>query len=206
MKRLSASTASPVRAAPAVNRTESRTEAAPRAAARFQPARSARDRYTWQRDDAECPLAAVPFPLRAGCATTLALLEYKTDSRQDGQLALQGTLRVNGETRRLQAHGNGLLSAAASGLSALLKQAFVIKDYHEHTLGERSDSRSVAYIRCIFPNGDSRGVGIDNDVARASLQALCHAVGADALPADGSNRWGDAHHPTKHRAESAMAA
>ncbi|MEH3594436.1 2-isopropylmalate synthase [Raoultella planticola] len=111
----------------------------------------------------------------------LALLEYKTDSRQDGQLALQGTLRVNGETRRLQAHGNGLLSAAASGLSALLKQAFVIKDYHEHTLGERSDSRSVAYIRCIFPNGDSRwGVGIDNDVARASLQALCHAVGADA--------------------------
>ncbi|STR69360.1 2-isopropylmalate synthase [Raoultella ornithinolytica] len=123
------------------------------------------------------------FRSRYGLVTQppLALLEYKTDSRQDGQLALQGTLRVNGETRRLQGHGNGLLSAAASGLSALLKQAFVIKDYHEHTLGERSDSRSVAYIRCIFPNGDSRwGVGIDNDVARASLQALCHAVGADA--------------------------
>lgn len=53
----------------------------------------------------------------------------------------------------------------------------MIKDYHEHTLGERSDSRSVAYIRCIFPNGESRwGVGIDNDVARASLQALCNAM------------------------------
>ena len=107
----------------------------------------------------------------------LALLEYKTDSRQDGQLALEGTLRVNGETRRLQGHGNGLLSAAANGLSALLKQAFVIKDYHEHTLGERSDSRSVAYIRCLFQDGSSRwGVGIDSDVARASLQALLNAV------------------------------
>jgi 2-isopropylmalate synthase len=32
---------------------------------------------------------------------------------------LQATLRHHGETRRLQGQGNGLLSAAASGLSAL---------------------------------------------------------------------------------------
>lgn len=109
----------------------------------------------------------------------LALLDYQSDSQQDGQLSLQASLRIAGETRRLQSRGNGLLSAAASGLSGLLKQNFVIKDYHEHTLGERSDSRSVAYIRCVFPNSDSRwGVGIDNDVARASLQALCNAMSA----------------------------
>jgi len=54
----------------------------------------------------------------------------------------------------------------------------VIKDYHEHTLGERSDSRSVAYIHCLFQDGSSRwGVGIDNDVARASLQALLNTLG-----------------------------
>ncbi|WP_174510378.1 2-isopropylmalate synthase [Klebsiella oxytoca] len=112
-------------------------------------------------------------------SSPLMLLDYQSDSQQDGQLSLQATLRLNGETRRLQGRGNGLLSAAASGLSALLKQSFVIKDYHEHTLGERSDSRSVAYIRCIFPNGVSRwGVGIDNDVARASLQALCNTLSA----------------------------
>ncbi|MEP8909860.1 2-isopropylmalate synthase [Enterobacter roggenkampii] len=41
----------------------------------------------------------------------------------------------------------------------------------------RSDSRSVAYIRCLFQDGSSRwGVGIDSDVARASLQALFNAV------------------------------
>ncbi|PLL92317.1 2-isopropylmalate synthase, partial [Klebsiella michiganensis] len=115
----------------------------------------------------------------------LALLDYQSDSQQDGQLSLQASLRIAGETRRLQSRGNGLLSAAASGLSGLLKQNFVIKDYHEHTLGERSDSRSVAYIRCVFPNGDSRwGVGIENDVARASLQALCNAMSAGHYPGE----------------------
>ena len=54
----------------------------------------------------------------------------------------------------------------------------MIKDYHEHSLGERSDSRSVTYIRCLFQDGTSRwGVGIDSDVARASIQALFNAVG-----------------------------
>ena len=109
----------------------------------------------------------------------LTLLDYQSASQQDGQLSLQATLRHHGETRRLQGQGNGLLSAAASGLSALFRQPFMIKDYHEHTLGARSDSRSVAYIRCVFPQGESYwGVGIDNDVARASLQALCNALSA----------------------------
>lgn len=108
----------------------------------------------------------------------LTMVDYQSASQQDGQLSLQATLRHHGETRRLQGQGNGLLSAAASGLSALFRQPFMIKDYHEHT-GARSDSRSVAYIRCVFPQGESYwGVGIDNDVARASLQALCNALSA----------------------------
>lgn len=80
------------------------------------------------------------------------------------------------------------------------------QDYHEHTLGARSDSRSVAYIRCVFPQGESYwGVGIDNDVARASLQALCNALSAADQAGDENSRWGDAHHPTKHGAEGAVA-
>ena len=107
----------------------------------------------------------------------MALVNYKSESRQDGQLHLQATLSIQGVDRKLEGHGNGLLSAAAGALSALLKQPFSIKDYHEHTLGERSDSRSVAYIQCLFPDGTGHwGVGIDNDVARASLQALLNAL------------------------------
>lgn len=106
-----------------------------------------------------------------------ALQSYRSDSQQDGQLRLTASVVTQGATRQLEGQGNGLLSAAASGLSRWITTPFVIKDYHEHTLGERSDSRSVAYIRCLFQDGSSRwGVGIDSDVARASLQALFNAV------------------------------
>ncbi|WP_049136873.1 2-isopropylmalate synthase [Enterobacter bugandensis] len=115
------------------------------------------------------------FRTRYGLVTTpqLALQSY----RSDGQLRLTASVVTQGGTRQLEGQGNGLLSAAAQGLSRWVNAPFVIKDYHEHTLGERSDSRSVAYIRCLFQDGTSSwGVGIDSDVARASLQALFNAV------------------------------
>ncbi|ATG02180.1 2-isopropylmalate synthase [Lelliottia amnigena] len=103
---------------------------------------------------------------------------YRSESLQDGQLRLAASVVTGGGTRQLEGQGNGLLSAAANGISRWLDKPFVIKDYHEHSLGERSDSRSVAYIRCLFQDGTSRwGVGIDSDVARASIQALFNAVG-----------------------------
>ena len=110
------------------------------------------------------------FRTRYGLIATpqYALQSYRSDSQQDGQLHLTASIYTQGGTRQLEGQGNGLLSAAAQGLSRWVNAPFVIKDYHEHTLGERSDSRSVAYIRW--------GVGIDSDVARASLQALFNAV------------------------------
>lgn len=122
----------------------------------------------WQLFRSRYGLVAVP---------RFHLLSYSSESQQDGLLRLTAAVSSDGETRQLEGCGNGLLSAAASGLSSWVAQPFVIKDYHEHTLGERSDSRSVAYIHCLFQNGSSRwGVGIDNDVARASLQALLNTL------------------------------
>ncbi|BBS38429.1 2-isopropylmalate synthase [Enterobacter cloacae] len=119
------------------------------------------------------------FRSRYGLVVTprFSLQSYLSDSQQDGQLRLTANIIAQGEVRQLDGQGNGLLSAAANGLSRWVNAPFVIKDYHEHTLGERSDSRSVAYIRCLFQDGSSRwGVGIDSDVARASLQALLNAI------------------------------
>ncbi|EMM7217778.1 2-isopropylmalate synthase [Enterobacter bugandensis] len=119
------------------------------------------------------------FRTRYGLVTTpqLALQSYRSDGQQDGQLRLTASVVTQGGTRQLEGQGNGLLSAASQCLSRWVNAPFVIKDYHEHTLGERSDSRSVAYIRCLFQDGTSSwGVGIDSDVARASLQALFNAV------------------------------
>ncbi|GJL40199.1 TPA: 2-isopropylmalate synthase [Enterobacter chengduensis] len=119
------------------------------------------------------------FRARYGLVATppLALQSYRSEGQQDGQLRLTASVVTQEGTRQLEGQGNGLLSAAAHGISRWVDAPFVIKDYHEHTLGERSDSRSVAYIRCLFQDGTSRwGVGIDSDVSRASLQALFNAV------------------------------
>jgi 2-isopropylmalate synthase len=47
-----------------------------------------------------------------------ALLDYKATASRTASFRCRQRC-VTGETRRLQGHGNGLLSAAASGLSAL---------------------------------------------------------------------------------------
>ncbi len=105
------------------------------------------------------------------------LLDYRSESQADGGLSLQARIQSEGDIVRLQGKGNGLLSAAADALKKQLNVAFAIEDYHEHTLGRHSESRSAAYIRLTFAKGENRwGVAIDNDVSRASLQALLNAL------------------------------
>lgn len=105
------------------------------------------------------------------------LLDYRTESQADGSLRLWAHVQTHGGVIALQGKGNGLLSAAADALKSRFNLVFSIEDYHEHTLGRHSESRSAAYIRCTFREGVSRwGTGIDNDVSRASLQALLNAL------------------------------
>lgn len=105
------------------------------------------------------------------------LLEYRSESLEDGGNSLRARIQTTEGIIQLNGKGNGLLSAAADALKSRFKLTFAIEDYHEHTLGRHNESRSVAYIHCTFADGESRwGVCIDNDVARASLQALLNAL------------------------------
>jgi 2-isopropylmalate synthase len=109
--------------------------------------------------------------------TEWQLLEYRSESLPDGGISLRARIQTADGIIQLNGKGNGLLSAAADALKSQFRIAFAIEDYHEHTLGRHNESRSAAYICCTFPDGESRwGVCIDNDVARASLQALLNAL------------------------------
>ena len=108
------------------------------------------------------------------------LLDYRSESLADGTLHLSAHIQTTEGIISLQGKGNGLLSAAADALKSRFNMTFAIEDYHEHTLGRHSESRSAAYIRCTFRQGiSSWGTGIDNDVSRASLQALLNALPVD---------------------------
>ena len=115
------------------------------------------------------------------------LLEAESHSDDKGETRFKARLQQGTQQVTLEGKGNGLLSAAVAALRQRYDVAITIEDYHEHTLGKRSDSRSVTYISCINARGERAwGVGIDNDVARASLQALLNAAHA-SLPQENSS-------------------
>lgn len=115
------------------------------------------------------------------------LLEAESHSDEKGETRLKARLQQGAQQVSLEGRGNGLLSAAVTALRQRYGLTLSIEDYHEHTLGKRSDSRSVTYLSCVNNRGERAwGVGIDNDVARASLQALLNAAHA-FLPQESSS-------------------
>ena len=96
-----------------------------------------------------------------------ALQSYRSDSQQDGQLRLTASVVTQGATRQLEGRATGCYPRQPVGCR-WLNTPFVIKDYHEHTLGSAATAaRWLTSAAC--SDGSSRwGVGIDSDVARAS--------------------------------------
>ncbi|MBD8195928.1 2-isopropylmalate synthase [Pantoea agglomerans] len=112
--------------------------------------------------------------------TQPAVALQRADSQSDsgGQTQISASVVYQTQSLMLTGSGNGWLSAAVNALRSAFDLHLTIEDYHEHTLGRRSDSRSVAYISCVDARGARAwGVSIDNDTARAALQALLSAAG-----------------------------
>ena len=68
---------------------------------------------------------------------------------------------------------------------ATLAETFAVKlevrDFSEHALGAGTDARAAAYVECVGPGGKSVwGVGIDEDIATASVRAVLSAANAAA--------------------------
>ncbi|OYD22797.1 2-isopropylmalate synthase [Oceanimonas baumannii] len=107
----------------------------------------------------------------------LTLVDYASESGDNG-LTLRAKINTNGEHISLQGHGNGLLSAMMDAINHHYGLSLDIVDYHEHTLGQASRSKAVAYLECRHGELSRHGVGIDTDSARAGLQAVINITGA----------------------------
>ncbi|AOA60009.1 2-isopropylmalate synthase [Acinetobacter larvae] len=106
----------------------------------------------------------------------LQLLDYQSQKMTDASYQVQLNIDAAGRKSKLQGHGNGLLSASLLALQHKWPVAMTIAEYSEHTLGSRSHSRCISYIRCLDAQGQSYwGVAIDHDIASSSVQALLNA-------------------------------
>ncbi|MCR5092364.1 MAG: 2-isopropylmalate synthase [Lachnospiraceae bacterium] len=82
----------------------------------------------------------------------------------------------NDKVHDIQANGNGRLDAVSNAIKQYFSISYELSVYEEHALSRGSSSRAVAYVG-ITANGKKHwGVGIDEDIIKASINALCVAV------------------------------
>ncbi|MGB3752624.1 MAG: 2-isopropylmalate synthase [Parerythrobacter sp.] len=112
------------------------------------------------------------------------LVNYEESRATDGTRIFAGTIAVAGEEQRVSGRGNGLISSVLGTLEDSFGIQLQVRDYTEHALGSGRDATAAAYLECQTPNGDAVwGVGIDEDVATASVRAVLSAANAVASPA-----------------------
>ena len=103
------------------------------------------------------------------------LKRMRTASEMDGVVNLDVVLRDGLNEIEVSGTGNGPISAF---IDVLGKSGVTVSllDYVEHTLSEGGDALAAAYIELQVGDLNLWGVGIDGDIATASLKALISGV------------------------------
>jgi 2-isopropylmalate synthase len=105
------------------------------------------------------------------------LVDFEETRASDGDRIFTGTIEVDGREQRVSGRGKGLISSVLATLREAFGLELEVLDYTEHALGTGTDARAATYIECALPGGDTVwGVGIDEDVAAASVRAIISAA------------------------------
>jgi len=87
------------------------------------------------------------------------------------------TYIYNGKEIVANGEGNGPVDACKNALEKDYKNNFTISSYAEHSCGDKSHAKAVAYIEIATDSTLSCfGIGVDNDIATASIKALFCAL------------------------------
>jgi 2-isopropylmalate synthase len=104
------------------------------------------------------------------------LLDYQ-ESGPPGDRLFVGRVTLGGEERSIAGRGNGLISGVVAALADAGAPGLDVVDYVEHAIGHGADARAAAYVECRLADGRAVfGVGIDPDVATASVRAVLSAA------------------------------
>jgi 2-isopropylmalate synthase len=107
----------------------------------------------------------------------LRLIDYQEGAVTGGSRHFVGRISLDGQDHTVSGRGNGLMSSVLDGLREGIGIDLEIADYQEHAIGHGSDVQAAAYVECKGADGATWfGVGIDADVATASVKALLSAA------------------------------
>jgi 2-isopropylmalate synthase len=106
------------------------------------------------------------------------LQQYEEGRASNGDRIFTGKIVVDGTTRSVSGRGNGLISSVLAAIKDEWGVSLDVLDYSEHAIGQGSNVKAAAYIECKTASGKIIwGVGIDEDVATASVRAVLNAAG-----------------------------
>jgi 2-isopropylmalate synthase len=106
----------------------------------------------------------------------LRLIDY-SESGSTGNRVFIGKIARDGEAMSVSGRGNGLISSVLAALRDEMGIDLEVVDYSEHAIGAGTDVNAAAYVECKTPQGRSVfGVGLDSDIATASVQAVLSAA------------------------------
>ncbi|MBR4631599.1 MAG: 2-isopropylmalate synthase [Treponema sp.] len=88
-----------------------------------------------------------------------------------------GSVKYNGEQITISGKGNGPLDAFVEALGETSVPKFNISDFHEHSIGQGSNTCAVAYVQITTESGEKFwGVGKSSNVGRAGINAVVSAL------------------------------
>ena len=94
-----------------------------------------------------------------------------------GERLFVGRIAIDGEERSLSGRGNGLISGVIAALAETTGPTLDVVDYAEHAIGHGAGAQAAAYLECRTADGRTIwGVGIDPDIATASVRAVLSAA------------------------------
>src|SRR5690606_26468902 len=113
------------------------------------------------------------------------LVDYEESRASDGTRLFTGTITVGGKRHNVSGRGKGLVSSVLATLQQTFGLEIEVLDYTEHALGKGTDARAAAYLECALSEGKIVwGVGIDEDVATATVRAILSAANATVAAED----------------------
>ena len=116
---------------------------------------------------------------------TFELVDYEETRASDGTRLFAGTIKVGGRVQKVSGRGKGLVSSVLTTLRQTFSLPMEVLDYSEHALGKGTDARAAAYLECALPDGRIVwGVGVDEDIATASVRAILSAANGAVERAD----------------------
>ena len=93
----------------------------------------------------------------------------------DGIFA-EAVIKQDDKMRKVDANGNGRLDAVSNIIKQYFDISFELTTYEEHALSQGSSSKAMAYVGVTYQGKMHWGVGIDEDIIKASIGALVVAV------------------------------